>query len=93
MYFVWEPSELKKSPHKMYERNAHTKCMRDPRPMYFVGEPTELKKSPHKMYERNPHTKCMRDPRPMYFAIHFVWRPICFVWRLDKRVDKRGWHR
>ena len=28
MYFVWEPSELKKSPYKMYERNPHTKCMR-----------------------------------------------------------------
>ena len=29
MYFVWEPSELKKSPYKMYKRNPHhTKCMR-----------------------------------------------------------------
>jgi hypothetical protein len=52
----------------MYERNPHTKRMRDPRPMYFVWEPSELKKSPYKMYERNPHTKCMRDPRPMYFV-------------------------
>ena len=44
----------------MYERNPHTKCRRDLRPMYFVWEPSELKKSPYKMYERNPHTKCMR---------------------------------
>ena len=29
MHFVWEPSELKKSPYKMYERNPHTKCMRE----------------------------------------------------------------
>ena len=56
---AWEsvPSELlewKKSPYKMYERNPHTKCMRDPRPI---------------LYERNHHhTKCMRDPRPMYFV-------------------------
>jgi len=63
-----ELQEWKKSPYKMYERNPHTKCMRDPRPMYFVWEASELKKSPYKMYERNPHTKCMRDPRPMYFV-------------------------
>jgi hypothetical protein len=67
--------------------------MRDLRPMYFVWEPSELKKSPYKMYERNPHTKCMRDPRPMYFAIYFVWRPICFVWRVEARVESGGFHR
>jgi hypothetical protein len=42
-----ELQELKQSPYKMYERNTHTKCMRDPRPMYFVWGPSDL------------HTKCM----------------------------------
>jgi hypothetical protein len=35
----FELQELTKSPYKMYERNPHTKCMRE--------------KSPYKMYERS----------------------------------------
>ena len=37
----------------MYERNPHTKYMRDPRPMYFVWEPSDLPIYPYKVYVRS----------------------------------------